>query len=68
MRQSVWQRAMGIVMLCMVALVSGYAGELGSSQAVSPEAKTGKPVVVLDAGHGGMTRERWALAASLRKI
>lgn len=67
MRQSVWQWAMGIVMLCMVALVSVYAGELGSSQAVSPEAKTGKPVVVLDAGHGGNDPGKVGIGGQLEK-
>lgn len=56
MRQSAWQTAMGILLLCIVALISWQAGTLAVVQSQNvrqASEKRTKYRIVLDAGHGG---------------
>ena len=53
MKQSAWQTVMGILLLGIVALVSWQAGTLVAVQNDKADADKARPVVVIDAGHGG---------------
>lgn len=53
MKHLTWQTAMGVVMLGAVALLSWKAGNLDTVGALAEASGRLKPVVVLDAGHGG---------------
>ena len=53
MKHLTWQTAMGVVMMGAVALLSWKAGNLDTVGALAEASGRLKPVVVLDAGHGG---------------
>ena len=53
MKHSAWQTVMGILLLCIVALISWQAGTLVAVHNQAAEADKARPVVVIDAGHGG---------------
>lgn len=65
MRKLVWEEVCGFLLLVMVFLAAKY----GSIQVVSAEAKrqTERPVVVIDAGHGGDDPGKVGIDGSLEK-
>lgn len=68
MRQSVWQTGMGIVMLCAVAVIAWQAGTLTAVQSDRRvKAREERPVVVLDAGHGGNDPGKVGVGGQLEK-
>lgn len=67
MKQSAWQTAMGILLLGIVALISWQAGTLVSVQNQKAEADRAKPVVVIDAGHGGNDPGKVGIDGQLEK-
>ena len=59
------EQLMTVMLLTSVFLVSRHAGLMVSSQSVT--AKTHRPVVVLDSGHGGMDPGKIGIDGSLEK-
>ena len=53
MKHSAWQTVMGILLLCIVALISWQAGTLVAVHHQAAEAEKARPGAVIDAGHGG---------------
>lgn len=67
MKQSAWQTVMGILLLGIVALVSWQAGTLVPVQNQKADADKAKPVVVIDAGHGGNDPGKVGINGQLEK-
>lgn len=72
MRQSAWQTVMGILLLCIVTLISWQAGTLaaaGSAQvrALREQKSGSRPTIVLDAGHGGGDPGKVGIGGQLEK-
>ena len=67
MKQSAWQTVMGILLLGIVALISWQAGTLVSVQNHKADADKAKPVVVIDAGHGGNDPGKVGINGQLEK-
>ena len=59
------EQLMTVMLLTSVFLLSRHAGLMVSSQSVT--AKTHRPVVVLDSGHGGMDPGKIGIDGSLEK-
>ena len=67
MKQSAWQTVMGILLLGIVALVSWQAGTLVAVQNDKADADKARPVVVIDAGHGGNDPGKVGIDGQLEK-
>lgn len=67
MKHSAWQTIMGIVLLCIVALISWQAGTLVAVHNQGVEADRAMPVVVIDAGHGGSDPGKVGIDGQLEK-
>lgn len=67
MKHSAWQTVMGIVLLCIVALISWQAGTLVAVHNQGVEADRAIPVVVIDAGHGGSDPGKVGIDGQLEK-
>ena len=67
MKHSAWQTVMGILLLCIVALISWQAGTLVAVHNQAAEADKAKPVVVIDAGHGGSDPGKVGINGQLEK-
>ena len=53
MKHSAWQTLMGILLLFIVCVVSWEAGTLAAVENRQADMREEKPLVVIDAGHGG---------------
>lgn len=67
MKHSAWQTLMGILLLLIVCVVSWEAGTLAAVENRQADMREEKPLVVIDAGHGGFDRARWASTDSWRR-
>ena len=67
MKHSAWQTVMGILLLCIVALISWQAGTLVAVHNQAAEADKARPVVVIDAGHGGSDPGKVGINGQLEK-
>lgn len=67
MKQSAWQTVMGILLLCIVALISWQAGTLAAVQNRAAKADKAQPVVVIDPGHGGGDPGKVGIKGQLEK-
>lgn len=67
MKQSAWQTVMGMVLLGIVTLVSWQAGTLAAVENQKADADKAKPVVVIDAGHGGNDPGKVGIDGQLEK-
>lgn len=67
MKQSAWQTVMGLWLLGIVAFVSWQAGTLLPAHNQKADAHEEKPVVVIDAGHGGNDPGKVGVGGQLEK-
>ena len=67
MKHSAWQTVMGILLLCIVALISWQAGTLVAVHNQEAQADKARPVVVIDAGHGGSDPGKVGINGQLEK-
>lgn len=67
MKQSLWQTLMGICLLAVVALLSWQADRLVPAENGQIKAARERPVVVLDAGHGGNDPGKVGIGGQLEK-
>lgn len=67
MKHSAWQTVMGILLLGIVALISWQAGTLVSVHNHKAGTDRAKPVVVIDAGHGGSDPGKVGIDGQLEK-
>lgn len=67
MKQTAWQTVMGILLLGIVALVSWQAGTLVPVHNTRADTEKAKPVVVIDAGHGGNDPGKVGINGQLEK-
>ena len=68
MRQSVWQTGMGLLLLFVVTLLSWHTGSLAAQGfGQMREEPKKRPVVVLDAGHGGKDPGKVGVDSQLEK-
>ena len=68
MRQSVWQTGMGLLLLFVVTLLSWHTGSLAAQGfGQMREEPKKRPVVVLDAGHGGKDPGKVGVDGQLEK-
>lgn len=58
---------MAVILLILVYVISSQAGKMATVNN-APSAQKNRPVVVIDAGHGGMTLERSGLTVLWKKI
>lgn len=67
MKHSAWQTCMGILLLFIVCLVSWEAGTLAAVENRKADMREEKPLVVIDAGHGGFDPGKVGIDGQLEK-
>lgn len=67
MKHSVWQTLMGILLLFIVCVVSWEAGTLAAVENRQADMREEKPLVVIDAGHGGFDPGKVGIDGQLEK-
>ena len=67
MKHSAWQTLMGILLLFIVCVVSWEAGTLAAVENRQADMREEKPLVVIDAGHGGFDPGKVGINGQLEK-
>ena len=67
MKHSAWQTLMGILLLLIVCVVSWEAGTLAAVENRQADMREEKPLVVIDAGHGGFDPGKVGIDGQLEK-
>ena len=67
MKHSAWQTLMGILLLFIVCVVSWEAGTLAAVENRQADMREEKPLVVIDAGHGGFDPGKVGIDGQLEK-
>ena len=67
MKHSAWQTLMGILLLFIVCVVSWEAGTLAAVENRHADMREEKPLVVIDAGHGGFDPGKVGIDGQLEK-
>ncbi len=67
MKHSAWQTFMGILLLLIVCVVSWEAGTLAAVENRRSQMQEEKPLVVIDAGHGGFDPGKVGIDGQLEK-
>ncbi|MBS6952385.1 MAG: N-acetylmuramoyl-L-alanine amidase [Enterocloster asparagiformis] len=67
MKHSAWQTFMGILLLFIVCVVSWEAGTLAAVENRKADMREEKPLVVIDAGHGGFDPGKVGIDGQLEK-
>ena len=67
MKHSAWQTLMGILLLFIVCVVSWEAGTLAAEENREADMREEKPLVVIDAGHGGFDPGKVGIDGQLEK-
>ena len=67
MKHSAWQTLMGILLLFIVCVVSWEAGTMAAVENRQADMREEKPLVVIDAGHGGFDPGKVGIDGQLEK-